>query len=108
MNQQRLARVLRNMERDGLEQIVVTSTASVYYLTGYWVEPMARMLALHLRAGAHHLLDHRGAGLAGLLPGGLGGGLGGGLRRRGRGSLLGLRPCLRLGQRLGFRLRGRL
>ena len=37
MNQQRLARVLRNMERDGLEQIVVTSTASVYYLTGYWV-----------------------------------------------------------------------
>ena len=50
MNQQRLARVLRNMERDGLEQIVVTSTASVYYLTGYWVEPMERMLALYLRA----------------------------------------------------------
>ena len=43
MNQQRLARVLRSMERDGLEQIVVTSTASVYYLTGYWVEPMERM-----------------------------------------------------------------
>ena len=50
MNQQRLARVLRNMERDGLEQIVITSTASVYYLTGYWVEPMERMLALYLRA----------------------------------------------------------
>ena len=50
MNQQRLARVLRNMEREGLEQIVVTSTASVYYLTGYWVEPMERMLALYLRA----------------------------------------------------------
>mgnify|MGYP000458881069 CR=1 FL=1 len=50
MNQQRLARVLRNMERDGLEQIVVTSTASVYYLTGYWVEPMERMLALYIRS----------------------------------------------------------
>ena len=50
MNQARLARVLRNMERDGLDQIVVTSTASVYYLTGYWVEPMERMLALYLRA----------------------------------------------------------
>ena len=49
MNQARLARVLRNMERDGLDQIVVTSTASVYYLTGYWVEPMERMLALLIR-----------------------------------------------------------
>ena len=50
MNQQRLARVLRNMEQYGLEQIVVTSTASVYYLTGYWVEPMERMMALYIRA----------------------------------------------------------
>ena len=32
MNQARLARVLRNMERDGLTQIVISSTASVYYL----------------------------------------------------------------------------
>ena len=50
MNQARLARVLRNMERDGLTQIVISSTASVYYLTGYWVEPMERMLALYIRA----------------------------------------------------------
>ena len=49
MNQKRLARVLHNMEREGLDQIVITSTASVYYLTGYWVEPMERMLALYLR-----------------------------------------------------------
>ena len=48
MNQARLARVLRNMERDGLTQIVISSTASVYYLTGYWVEPMERMLALYI------------------------------------------------------------
>ncbi|BDF69954.1 proline dipeptidase [Oscillospiraceae bacterium] len=49
MNETRLARVLEHMARQGLSQIVVTSTASVYYLTGYWVEPMERMLALYLR-----------------------------------------------------------
>ena len=50
MNQQRLERVVQNMRREGLEQILVSSTASVYYLTGIWVEPMERMLALYLRA----------------------------------------------------------
>ena len=49
MDQQRLARVIRNMEQEGLTQIVVSSTASVYYLTGVWVEPLERMLALYIR-----------------------------------------------------------
>lgn len=48
MNEKRLSRVRENMERAGLTQIVATSTASVYYLTGYWVEPMERMLALYI------------------------------------------------------------
>ena len=34
MNKQRLQRVLDNMEAQGLDQILVTSTASVFYLTG--------------------------------------------------------------------------
>ena len=38
----RIERVLCNMEQEGLSQILVTSTASVYYLTGVWVEPMER------------------------------------------------------------------
>ena len=42
----RIERVLHNMEREGLGQILVTSTASVYYLTGVWVEPMERLAAL--------------------------------------------------------------
>ncbi|HIY09096.1 MAG TPA: Xaa-Pro peptidase family protein [Firmicutes bacterium] len=48
MNQDRLRRVIDNMHRQGLEQILVTATASVYYLTGVWVEPLERLLALYL------------------------------------------------------------
>lgn len=48
MNKQRLQRVLDNMEAQGLDQILVTSTASVFYLTGYWIEPHERMLALYI------------------------------------------------------------
>ena len=48
MDQTRLERVRALMKAQGLSQIVVTATASVYYLTGYWVEPHERMLALYL------------------------------------------------------------
>lgn len=48
MNKQRLRRVLDNMEAQGLDQILVSSTASVFYLTGYWIEPHERMLALYI------------------------------------------------------------
>ncbi len=50
MNETRLRRVLEYMKEEGLEQIVVSATASVYYLTGIWVEPMERMLALYIRS----------------------------------------------------------
>lgn len=49
MNRKRLARVLGNMEKQKLKQILVTSTPSVYYLTGIWVEPFERLFALYLR-----------------------------------------------------------
>lgn len=51
MDNNRLERVRANMARYGLEQLIVTSTASVYYLTGCWVEPMERMLALYIGSG---------------------------------------------------------
>lgn len=44
----RKQRVLQWMQEMKLPQIIVTSTASVYYLTGLWVEPHERMLALLL------------------------------------------------------------
>jgi len=48
VNQSRLRRVLEQMEAEQLDQILVTSTASVYYLTGLWIEPHERLLALYL------------------------------------------------------------
>ncbi len=56
MNESRIERVLENMQKSGLEQIVVTSTSSVYYLTGIWVEPLERMLALYLNTQGERIL----------------------------------------------------
>ena len=46
MNQARINRVVENMKKEGLSQILVTAPASVFYLTGTWVHPGERMLAL--------------------------------------------------------------
>ena len=46
INRERLRRVIENMEKENLSQILVSSGTSVFYLTGLWVEPMERMLVL--------------------------------------------------------------
>jgi Xaa-Pro dipeptidase len=56
LNKERLNQVTANMKASGLQQIIVTSTASVYYLTGYWVEPQERMIALYLDADGQAVL----------------------------------------------------
>ena len=48
MESSRIDRLTAHMKELGLPQILVTATASVYYLTGFWVEPHERMLALWL------------------------------------------------------------
>ena len=48
MNQARIEKVRENMKQAGLKQIIVTKTESVYYLTGIWVEPIERMMAVYL------------------------------------------------------------
>ena len=50
MNKSRIERVIANMNACGLDQILVTATPSVYYLTGKWVSPGERMLALYLNS----------------------------------------------------------
>ena len=50
MDNQRILRVTARMREAGLEQILVTSTTSLYYLTGLWVEAHERMIALLLTA----------------------------------------------------------
>lgn len=46
MNQSRIDRVVANMKAEGLNQILVTAPTSVFYLTGTWIAPGERMLAL--------------------------------------------------------------
>lgn len=69
MNQERIDRTVQLMRRLDLKQIIVTSTASVYYLTGLWVEPMERMLALLLTdSGEMTLFGNAMLGLPELFP----------------------------------------
>lgn len=56
MNANRINRVIENMKAEGLKQILVSAPASVYYLTGTWVEPGERMLALHVKESGEVML----------------------------------------------------
>jgi Xaa-Pro dipeptidase len=56
MDQSRIGRAIDQMKQQGLSQMLVTATASVYYLTGLWVEPHERMLALYLDSSGQAIL----------------------------------------------------
>ena len=49
MNESRIQRVIAHMREEGLKQIIVSAPQSVYYLTGTFVSPGERMLALLVR-----------------------------------------------------------
>ena len=48
MDTLRVRRVTAQMKALGLTQTLVTATTSLFYLTGHWVEPHERMVALYL------------------------------------------------------------
>ncbi len=54
MNQQRVERVLQRLEARGLSQMIVSDPYSIYYLTGRYVDPGERFLALYLSADGNH------------------------------------------------------
>ena len=56
MYQERIEKVLAAMEDMGLEQMLVSNPNSIWYLTGYYVFPYERMLALYLRRDGNHIL----------------------------------------------------
>ncbi|MCI8863964.1 MAG: aminopeptidase P family protein [Lachnospiraceae bacterium] len=57
---ERIRKVLENMKKEGLDQMLVTDPPSIFYLTGKWILPGERLLALYLRAdGAHKLFVNR-------------------------------------------------
>lgn len=59
--QKRITRVIENMRREGVDQIIVATVPSIYYLTGVWVHDVGeRMLALYLNAdGDSKLFIHQ-------------------------------------------------
>ena len=60
MKQQRLERVIRNMEAQGLHQLIVSDPESIYYLTGIGYDPGERLLALYLNdKGEVHLFNNQ-------------------------------------------------
>lgn len=56
LKQRRLARVIDNMEKEHMGQIIVSSKESIYYLTGIWVEPFERMFALYIQSNGKVVL----------------------------------------------------
>lgn len=48
MNIERLNRVIENMKKHQLEQMIVSSAAAIFYLTGRWIESGERMLVLYI------------------------------------------------------------
>lgn len=48
MKENRLNNILKAMEENNLKQMLVTSPASIFYLTGKWIEPGERLLALYI------------------------------------------------------------
>ncbi|KXG76979.1 putative peptidase [Fervidicola ferrireducens] len=51
MNEERLKKILKEMERQNVPQLVISEPASIFYLTGKWIHPGERMLALYIDAG---------------------------------------------------------
>ena len=59
MKQARLQRVIANMERMGLPQLLISDPDSIYYLTGIGYDPGERLLALYLDTeGRAHLFNN--------------------------------------------------
>ncbi len=56
MFEERVASVLKNMEEKGLEQMLISDPPSVFYLTGKWILPNERLLALYLNRNGNHKL----------------------------------------------------
>lgn len=54
MKKQRVLNVIKKMESINLSQMIVTSPASIYYLTGKWISAGERMIALYLNTKGNH------------------------------------------------------
>ena len=56
MFKERIDRVIEKMKEKGLEQMLISDPPSIFYLTGKWILPNERLLALYLNANGNHKL----------------------------------------------------
>lgn len=56
MNNNRVKKVLLEMERNNLSQILISAPASIFYLTGKWFSPGERMVVLLIKDNGDHKL----------------------------------------------------
>lgn len=56
MNQKKLDRILKAMKQRNLSQMIISDPAAIFYLTGRWIHPGERMLALYLNINGEHKL----------------------------------------------------
>ena len=56
MKQNRADRVIAELKKQGVTQMLITDPMSVYYLTDVYVQPMERFYALLLKENGDHIL----------------------------------------------------
>ncbi|KYH35534.1 putative peptidase [Clostridium tepidiprofundi DSM 19306] len=56
MNRQRLNKVLKEMERKNIPQMLISDPSAIFYLTGKWIHSGERMLALYITSYGEHKL----------------------------------------------------
>ena len=56
MKNSRVNKILEGMAKEGLSQMIITSPASIFYLTGKWIYPGERMIALYINQNGDHKL----------------------------------------------------
>lgn len=54
MKNNRVNKVLEGMIKEGLSQMIITSPASIFYLTGKWIHPGERMVALYINKNGNN------------------------------------------------------
>ncbi|HIW20568.1 MAG TPA: Xaa-Pro peptidase family protein [Candidatus Dorea intestinavium] len=54
MDQNKLARVLKSMEENQVPQMIISDPVAIFYLTGHWIHPGERLLALYLNVNGNH------------------------------------------------------
>ncbi len=56
MDKTKLERILSKMKEQGMTQMIISDSPAIFYLTGKWIHPGERLLALYLNVNGSHKL----------------------------------------------------